>query len=40
MLDNFSQIVKQQADIVKIIGDYVKLRKNGSPELHRPVSVP
>ena len=30
MSDNFAQTVKQQADIVKIIGDYVKLRKTGS----------
>ena len=30
MADNFAQIVKQQADIVKIIGDYVKLRKSGA----------
>ena len=30
MADNFSQIVKQQADIVKIVGDYVKLRKTGA----------
>ena len=30
MSDNFSQTVKQQADIVKIIGDYVKLRKSGA----------
>ena len=30
MSDNFSQIVKQQADIVRIIGDYVKLRKTGA----------
>jgi len=29
MSDNFSQTVKQQADIVKVIGDYVKLRKTG-----------
>ena len=29
MSDNFAQTVKQQADIVKIIGDYVKLRKTG-----------
>jgi DNA primase len=28
--DNFSQLVKQQADIVRIIGDYVKLRKTGA----------
>jgi DNA primase len=28
--DNFSQTVKQQADIVKIVGDYVKLRKTGA----------
>jgi DNA primase len=30
MSDNFAQTVKQQADIVKIIGDYVKLRKSGA----------
>ncbi len=30
MSDNFSQLVKQQADIVRIIGDYVKLRKTGA----------
>ena len=30
MSDNFSQTVKQQSDIVKIIGDYVKLRKTGA----------
>jgi DNA primase len=30
MADNFSQIVKSQVDIVKIIGDYVKLRKAGA----------
>ena len=29
MPDNFAQIVKAQVDIVKIIGDYVKLRKTG-----------
>jgi DNA primase len=29
MSDDFAQHVKQQADIVKIIGDYVKLRKTG-----------
>jgi DNA primase len=28
--DNFAQTVKQQADIVKIVGDYVKLRKTGA----------
>src|SRR5262249_33941066 len=28
--DNFSQLVKQQADIVRIIGDYVRLRKSGA----------
>jgi DNA primase len=28
--DNFAQLVKQQADIVRIIGDYVKLRKSGA----------
>jgi len=30
MSDNFAQIVKAQADIVKIIGDYLKLRKTGA----------
>lgn len=30
MADNFAQLVKQQVDIVKIIGDYVKLRKSGA----------
>ncbi|MDE3105971.1 MAG: DNA primase [Acidobacteriota bacterium] len=30
MSDNFAQLVKQQADIVKVIGDYVKLRKTGA----------
>src|SRR6202789_1998859 len=30
MSDDFTQSVKQQADIVKIIGDYVKLRKSGA----------
>jgi len=28
--DNFAQLVKSQVDIVKIIGDYVKLRKSGA----------
>jgi DNA primase len=28
--DNFSQLVKQQADIVRIVGEYVKLRKTGA----------
>ncbi len=30
MSDNFAQTVKQQADIVRIIGEYVKLRKAGA----------
>jgi DNA primase len=30
MSDNFAQVVKQQADIVRIIGDYLKLRKSGA----------
>ncbi len=30
MADSFSQQVKDQADIVRIIGDYVKLRKSGA----------
>ena len=30
MADSFAQTVKQQADIVRIIGDYVRLRKTGA----------
>ena len=30
MADTFAQTVKAQADIVKVIGDYVKLRKTGA----------
>ncbi len=30
MADNFAQQVKQQADIVRIVGDYLKLRKSGA----------
>lgn len=30
MADNFAQTLKQQTDIVKIIGEYVKLRKAGA----------
>ncbi len=30
MADNFAATVKQQADIVKVIGEYVKLRKSGA----------
>jgi DNA primase len=30
MADNFAHLVKQQADIVKIIGDFVRLRKSGA----------
>ncbi len=30
MPDDFTQLVKQQADIVRIIGEYVKLRKTGA----------
>src|SRR5580693_10717913 len=30
MADNFAQAVKSQVDIVKIVGDYVKLRKTGA----------
>jgi len=30
MADNFSQTVKQQADIVKIVGEYVRLKKAGA----------
>ena len=30
MSDNFAQTVKQQADIVKVIGEYVRLKKSGA----------
>ena len=30
MADTFSQTVKQQADIVRLIGDYLRLRKSGA----------
>ena len=30
MPDNFAQTVKQQTDIVRIVGEYVKLRKSGA----------
>jgi len=30
MSDNFTQTVKQQADIVKVIGEYVRLKKSGA----------
>ena len=30
MADDFAQLVKQQADIVRIVGEYVKLRKTGA----------
>ena len=30
MADDFAQLVKQQADIVRIVGDYLKLRKSGA----------
>ena len=30
MADDFAQLVKQQADIVRVIGDYLKLRKTGA----------
>ena len=30
MADDFTQLVKQQADIVRIVGDYLKLRKTGA----------
>src|ERR1700712_2187743 len=30
MADNFAQTVKEAADIVKVIGEYVRLRKSGA----------
>ena len=30
MSDNFAQTVKQQTDVVKVIGEYVRLRKSGA----------
>jgi len=30
MADNFAQTVKQQVDIVRVIGDYVRLKKSGA----------
>ncbi len=30
MADSFAQTVKQQADIVRIVGEYIKLRKSGA----------
>ncbi len=30
MADNFAQTVKQQTDIVRILGEYIKLRKSGA----------
>jgi DNA primase len=30
MADDFTQLVKQQADIVRIVGEYLKLRKTGA----------
>jgi len=30
MADNFAQTLKAQADIVRVIGDYVRLRKTGA----------
>ncbi len=30
MADNFAQTVKQQADIVKIVGEFVRLKKAGA----------
>ena len=28
--DNFKETLKQQADIVRIVGDYVRLKKSGA----------
>ena len=30
MADNFAQTVKQQTDVVRIVGEYLKLRKSGA----------
>ena len=36
---SFAERVKQQADIVRVIGEYVRLKKTGA-EFHRPLPVP
>ena len=36
---SFADRVKQQADIVRVIGEYVRLKKSGA-EFHRPLPVP
>jgi hypothetical protein len=38
MADNFAQHVKQQADILKIVGQYVRLKKGGA-KLHRSLPL-
>jgi len=30
MADNFAQIVKQQTDVARVVGEYIKLRKSGA----------
>ncbi len=37
--DNFKDTLKQQADIVRIVGDYVKLAEGGGAEFFGAVSV-
>ena len=39
-MSDFAQTVKQQADIVKVIEGYIRLRKAGRAELLGPVPVP
>ncbi len=36
---SFAERVKQQADIVRVIGEYVRLKKSGA-EFHRPLPIP
>ena len=35
MADNFAQLVKSQTDIVRIVGEYIKLRKAGAKDVYK-----